>query len=162
MPGKVIDTPTEDFGRRVLTMLPLVGHSSADLAVLDERTGLLITGDLVFNNRAPSTPHADLPVWRQSLDRLKAFGHKSVIPGHGPFDTTPATAIDQTRDWIDWAEMAITRAVQTGIDPAEAGQMPIPDRFSAMKAARYEFQRTVTYLYPDLEVKLLPRVDGAS
>jgi quinoprotein relay system zinc metallohydrolase 1 len=161
MPGKVIDTPSEDFSGRVLNLMPMSGHSSTDLAVYDARTGLLITGDLVFHNRAPSTPHADLSKWRASLDRLKAWDHKAVVPGHGPFDTTPATAIDQTRDWIDWAEAAITRAVLTGIDPAETGEMAIPARFVSMKAARYEFQRTVTHLYPGLEARLLPRVDQA-
>ena len=37
--------------------------------------------------------------------------------------------------------------------------MAIPLRFASMKAARYEFQRTVTHLYPELEARLLPRVD---
>ena len=41
----------------------------------------------------------------------------------------------------------------------EAGQLPIPDRFSAMAAARYELQRSVSHLYPGLEAQLLPRID---
>jgi glyoxylase-like metal-dependent hydrolase (beta-lactamase superfamily II) len=139
----------------------MAGHSTADLAVYDARTGVLVAGDLVFHDRAPSTPHADLAAWRASLDRLKAFDHRMVVPGHGTLDTTPSTAIDQTRDWLDWVEGAITLAVRNGIDPAEAGATPIPARFAGMKAARYEFERTVTHLYPAIEARLLPRVDQA-
>jgi quinoprotein relay system zinc metallohydrolase 1 len=159
-PGAVITMPAENFGGRVLQLLPLAGHSSADLAVFDARSGLLIAGDLVFHDRAPATPHADLSAWRASLDRLRAIDHKGVIPGHGPFDPTPSAAIDQTRDWLDWAEAAITQAVINGIDPAATGAMAIPPRFAAMKVARYEFQRTVSHLYPRIEAQLLPRVDA--
>ncbi|WCT73210.1 quinoprotein relay system zinc metallohydrolase 1 [Sphingomonas naphthae] len=158
-PGRRIGDGMEDFGGRILRSISLAGHSGSDLAILDERTGILIAGDLVFHDRAPSTPHADLAKWRGALDALKALPHKSVVPGHGPFDPTPATAIDQTRDWIDWLEGAMTQAVASGLDMVEAGEMDIPARFSGIAAARYEVRRSASHLYPGLEAKLLPRVD---
>lgn len=158
-PGRTIDSDSETIGARKFRLLALAGHSASDLAVLDEATGTLIAGDLVFHNRAPSTPHADIPAWRTSLDMLRALGHTGVIPGHGPFDTTPATAIDQTRDWIDWVESALRAAVEDGRDMVEAGAMPIPPRFAGMKAARYELERSVSHYYARLEEELLPRVD---
>lgn len=160
MPGKTIDGPSEEFGGRRFRLLPLAGHSPADLAVLDEQTGTLIAGDLVFHDRAPSTPHADLATWRTSLNTLKAVAHKSVVPGHGPIDPTPNAAIDQTRDWLDWLEPALRQAVAEGRDMVAAGEMPIPPRFARVKAARYELQRSVSHLYPALEAELLPRIDG--
>jgi hypothetical protein len=90
---------------------------------------------------------------------LKALPHKGVLPGHGPIDAGGMAAIDQTRDWIDWLEATLTQAVRDGLDMVEAGELPIPDRFAAMAAARYELQRSVSHLYPGLEAKLLPRVD---
>jgi quinoprotein relay system zinc metallohydrolase 1 len=159
LPGRGIAQPSEDFGGRTLRLLPLAGHSAADLALLDEQTGLLVGGDLLFHDRAPSTPTADLARWRQSLDGLKALPHKAVIPGHGPFDPTGQAAIAQTRDWIDWLEQALTQAITSGLDMVEAGEMPIPPRFAGMAAARYEIQRSVSHLYPGLEARLLPRVD---
>lgn len=159
LPKRPITTDSEDFGGRTLRLLPLSGHSNADLALIDTRTGLLIGGDLVFHNRAPTTPTADLAKWRVSLDRLKAEPHKAVLPGHGPLDPGGTAAIDQTRDWLDWLEATLTRAVSDGLDMVEAGQLPIPERFASMAVARYELQRSVVHLYPRLEAKLFPRVD---
>lgn len=159
LPGRAIMTAQEDFGGRSLRLLTLSGHSSADLALLDERSGLLLGGDLVFHDRAPSTPTADLAMWRASLDQLLALPHGGVLPGHGPLDPTGIAAIAQTRDWIEWLERALTRAVRDGLDMVEAGDLPIPARFTRMAAARYEVQRSVAHLYPALEAALLPRID---
>ena len=162
LPGRTIMAAQEDFGGRVLRLLALSGHSSADLALLDERSGLLLAGDLVFHDRAPSTPTADLAAWRASLDQLKALPHGGVLPGHGPLDPTGTAAIAQTRDWIDWLEGALTQAVRDGLDMVEAGDLPIPARFDRMAAARYEVQRSVSHLYPGIEAALLPRIDVKS
>jgi quinoprotein relay system zinc metallohydrolase 1 len=159
LPGRPIGSDIENFGGRRLRLLALSGHSAADLALLDERTGLLIGGDLLFHDRAPSTPTADLAAWRTSLDRLARLDHGAAIPGHGRFDPTGREAIAQTRDWIDWLEATLTDAVQSGLDMVEAGELPIPDRFATMAAARYELQRSVSHLYPSIEARLLPRVD---
>lgn len=159
LPGTILSGDSETIGGRRFGLLALSGHSPADLAVMDERTGTLITGDLVFHDRAPSTPHANLPAWRSALDRLKTLPHHVVIPGHGPYDLTPAAAIDQTRDWLDWLDGALRDAVARGLDMAEAGILPIPPRFASMAAARYELQRSVSHFYPGLEQALLPRID---
>ncbi|MGX7926550.1 quinoprotein relay system zinc metallohydrolase 1 [Tsuneonella sp. HG094] len=156
--GDVADGPVTIGGRR-LRLFALAGHSGADLALLDEATGTLIAGDLVFHDRAPATPHAHLPTWRASLSALKAIPHKALVPGHGPLDRQ-GRAIAQTRDWLDWLEGSLRDAVARGLDMTEAGAMPIPDRFAKMQAARYELQRSVVHFYPVLEAEMLPRVDG--
>lgn len=43
---------------------------------------------------------------------------------------------------------------------AEAGQMPIPERFSILKMARYELTRSVSHFYSAIEAMLLPRIDS--
>ncbi len=159
LPAISIASDHEAFGGRSLRLLALSGHSAADLALLDERTGLLIGGDLLFHHRAPSTPTADLAQWRKSLTALESLPHKGALPGHGPFDPSGTEAVAQTRDWIDWLETTLIDAVRSGLDMVEAGEIAIPERFSAMAAARYELQRSVSHLYPALENRLLPRVD---
>lgn len=160
MPGHDAAAGDDRVGGRTLKLLPLQGHSAADLAIVDVSTGTLIAGDLVFHDRAPSTPHARLADWRAALDTLAALGHRRVVPGHGPLDPTPGTAIAQTRDWLDWLEATLTDAVRRGRTMVEAGNVEIPARFAAMAAARYELQRSVSHLFPALEQQLWPRVDA--
>ncbi|SMC39220.1 quinoprotein relay system zinc metallohydrolase 1 [Novosphingobium sp. B1] len=145
------------FGGRPFRLLALKGHSGGDLAMIDERTATLVTGDLVFHDRAPSTPHASLPDWRASLGVLAGLPHKVLVPGHGPLDRD-GSAIAQTRDWLDWVEQSLHKAVVDGLDMSEAGDLPIPARFAALKAARYELQRSVSHFYPRLEAELLPKL----
>lgn len=159
VPGIAVEAGVVDHGGRRIRLLALAGHSPADLALLDEKTGLLIAGDLVFHHRAPTTPTADLGRWRESLDALAALPHGAVLPGHGPLDPGGTAAIAQTRDWLTWLEQALAGAMDDGLDMVEAGRIAIPDRFAGMAAARYELQRSVSHLYPALEAARLPRID---
>lgn len=147
------------FGGRRLNLLALSGHSAGDLAIVDEASGTLIAGDLVFHNRAPATPHADLAAWHTALDRLAATAHRQCVPGHGPLDRG-GIAIAQTRDWLSWLEDALREAVAGGLDMAEAANLPIPARFAGMAQTRYELTRSVSHFYPRLEAELLPLIGG--
>lgn len=146
-------------GGRTLRLLALSGHSEGDLAILDEASGTLVAGDLVFHDRAPATPHARIADWLASLDRLAATGHRQLVPGHGPLDSGGGAAIPQTRDWLTWLDAALRGAVADGLDMGEAADLPIPARFAGMAAARYELTRSVSHFYPALEAGLLPRID---
>ncbi|MBS7669964.1 quinoprotein relay system zinc metallohydrolase 1 [Croceicoccus gelatinilyticus] len=145
------------IGGRKLQLFALGGHSSGDLAILDEATGTLIGGDLVFHDRAPATPHANIDGWLSALDTLEGVPHKLVIPGHGPIDSGNV-AIPQTRDWLSWLDSMLNEAVLSGMDMTEAGATEIPARFANIKVARYELQRSVSHFYPGLEAELLPMV----
>ncbi|HEY6897761.1 MAG TPA: quinoprotein relay system zinc metallohydrolase 1, partial [Rhodocyclaceae bacterium] len=55
-------------GRHKFRLMSLHGHTGADMALLDSETGVLFAADLVFNGRAPTTPHAQVDAWLKSLD----------------------------------------------------------------------------------------------
>lgn len=158
VPGRKLAPGAFTFGGRALQLHAMAGHSTGDLVVRDEASGTLLAGDLVFHDRAPATPHADLARWRASLDALAAIPHGVLIPGHGPADSD-GSGIAQTRDWLDWLDGVLHDAAARGLDMEEAGAMPIPARFAAMQAARYELQRSVSHFYPGIEAALLPRID---
>ncbi|RVU07164.1 quinoprotein relay system zinc metallohydrolase 1 [Novosphingobium umbonatum] len=162
MQGTTVLTPQGDLAAgpldamgRGLQLYALNGHSAGDLVVLDEQTQALITGDLVFHNRAPATPHARIDQWQDSLSKLEAIPHRLLIPGHGPLDTG-GEALAQTRDWLGWVQDSLQRAVDSGLDMVEAGALPIPDRFAPLRQARYEWQRSVAHFYAGLETQALP------
>jgi len=159
LPGRRLAPGALTIGGRRLTLYAMRGHSACDLVVKDEQSGVLLAGDLVFHDRAPATPHANLAQWRASLDQLSAIPHGLLVPGHGPVDRD-GSAIAQTRDWLTWLDGALHQAAAQGLDMTEAGDMPIPARFAAMAAARYELQRSVSHFYPAIEAALLPRIDG--
>lgn len=162
LPGAtVIPGPIEIAGRQLQAMA-LKGHSDGDLVLVDEASGTILAGDLVFYDRAPATPDANLAAWRESLATLAALPHHQVVPGHGPLDPSGTAAIAQTRDWLDWLEQALNQAVAQGLDMTEAGSLPIPDRFAAVKLARYELQRSVAHFYAGIEAQRLPRIDAGS
>lgn len=172
LPGWIAGTevvlPTHDaahglveFGGRTLELLALAGHSDGDLAILDRASGTLITGDLVFHNRTPATPHAQLGIWLAALCALEKHPFRQLVPGHGPLCRDGA-AISQTREWLVWLDQTLRDAVRQGLDMTEAASLAIPPHFAALAEGRYELTRSVAHFYAKLETALLPRLDQAA
>ncbi len=161
LPGAVIEGGVEDFGNRRLRLFAMSGHTESDLVLFDELSGVLIAGDLVFLDRAPTTPHADIARWRVNLTNLDAMQYARIVPGHGPDEATDR-GIVQTRDWLEAVSAIVTDAFERGLDISEATALDLPPWTEKIALARYEYERTVMHLYPKLEAEKLPRVDGKS
>jgi quinoprotein relay system zinc metallohydrolase 1 len=140
----------ESIGGHELEVLALQGHTPGDLVVFDHTTGVLFAGDLVFNNRAATTPHATLATWLQTLDNLQALPFKTLVPGHGKVASDPAP-LAQTREWLQWLQATLTDAAANGLDMTEVMQTPIPAEFKDVALAQNELRRSVSHLYPALE-----------
>lgn len=154
-PNQSLPADEITIGARRLKLFPLAGHTEADLAILDTETGTLIAGDLAFYERAPTTPDADLAVWRESLDFMEGLNAAAIIPGHGPVDQTGAS-LTQTRSYLEWLDQTLRAGVDSGLDMVEVMDQPLPPEFAALGAQPQEFQRSVAHLFPDLETELLP------
>ena len=70
-PARALTAGVVEVAGRRLRLIALDGHTGADLAIYDETSGVLFAGDLVFNGRAPTTPHADITHWLAALERLE-------------------------------------------------------------------------------------------
>jgi quinoprotein relay system zinc metallohydrolase 1 len=158
LPGTVLSGEPEDFGNRRIRPLAMKGHTSSDLVLFDEASGFLIAGDLVFLDRAPTTPHADLERWRIALANLGSIPFSIMVPGHGPAEKS-VRGIEQTRQWIEAIEGIVREAFEKGLDVTEAIALPLPKWTEKIALARYEYERTVMHLFPKLEAGRWPRVD---
>lgn len=138
------------LGDHRLELIALNGHTDADLAILDHSTGVLFAGDLVFHDRAPTTPHANLAAWQASLTKLAALPFTRLVPGHGPV-AADAGPIRQTQAWLRWLDQRLTRAADDGLDMTEVLAQPLPPEQHRLAVSEAEYQRSVSRLYPAYE-----------
>lgn len=142
------------IGGHDFELIALKGHTGADLVVLDHTTGVLFAGDLVFWQRAATTPHADIAEWLAALDRVQALKWKIMVPGHGaPHDD--ARGIVQTRNYLKWLDAALRKAAAEGLDMPELLQIKLPAEFAEIPLVRQEFERSIAHLYRGFEQDVL-------
>lgn len=163
MKGTEVQAPTQTLaagkveiaGRR-LRLIALDGHTDGDLVILDESSGVLFAGDLVFNGRAPTTPHANVSHWLAALDGLEALTRDAAVllPGHGPasWDAAP---IRQTRAWLNWLVSTMRDSARAGLDMNELLLRPLPAEFANLPVAASEYRRSVGHLFPAAEQEAL-------
>jgi len=155
MPGETLAAGDIRLGQRRIELIALSGHSVADLVLLDHPSGVLFASDMVYYQRAATTPHANPEDWLQSLDRLEGLDFDILVPGHGPLGD--AAAIAQTRDYLQWLTAHLDAAAARGADMAELMYAPLPERFANLGAMPAEYMRSVTHLYPRYEERYLPQ-----
>ncbi|OCR24064.1 beta-lactamase [Pseudomonas syringae] len=160
LPNQAVNTGTLNLGGHPLRLIALKGHTGADLAIFDELTGVLFAGDIVFYQRALTTPNTPgLDVWLADLEQLQALPWKQLVAGHGPVASDDAPFM-QMRDYLGWLDNLLRTAAANGSDMAEVIRSPIPERFAAISLTRYELIRSVSHLYPRYEQAQMTRVDA--
>lgn len=136
-----------------LQWLHLKGHTADDLVLIDAQRGVVFAGGLVFVNRLPTTPHADLDAWLASLDvleqRLQGLSLRALIPSHGPV-RADTLGIAQTRGYLIWLRQRLRESAAQGLDLGEVLALPLPEAYRGW-AAPDEYDRSVTQLYPQFE-----------
>jgi quinoprotein relay system zinc metallohydrolase 2 len=86
-----------DLGQRTLMLhASATAHSDSDLTVLDEATGTLFAGDLVFRQHVPVLD-GSLRGWLRAIDALAGVAAQRVVPGHGPVTAWPIALADERR-----------------------------------------------------------------
>ncbi|GAB3908771.1 MBL fold metallo-hydrolase [Kibdelosporangium lantanae] len=98
-------------------------HTVGDVVAWLPDSGVLFTGDLVFNGVTPLVAMGSLTGAQRSVDWLRTFPVTHVVPGHGPL--IPATIFPEVLDTharyyqlvLDTARDGMTR----GLSPLEAG-----------------------------------------
>jgi len=157
-PGVALDAEFEEIGGRRFSLFPLSGHTSADLVIRDDETGVVFSGDLAFLGRAATTPHANIPVWQESLSFLASLDQDLILPGHGLHDPK-GDSLAQTADYLDWLQTSLSESAGLGLTMNEAMGLPIPKRFKSLDVVETEYQRSVVHLYLQYEDQLMPLIE---
>lgn len=154
LPSKPVDTDRLSLGRHNFRLLAFRGHTGADLVVLDETTGVLFASDIVFYQRALTTPHTPgIDVWLEEIEKLRALDYKVMIPGHGPV-VKDDSALNQMAAYLKWLDQTLQAGAEQGKSMIEVIKTPIPEAFSSVALSRREFARTVAHLYAGYEEKV--------
>jgi quinoprotein relay system zinc metallohydrolase 2 len=91
----VENTLNLDLGGRNLSLRAWpAAHSDSDLTVLDQQTGTLFSGDLVFLDHVPVVD-GSLRGWLKVMDELGAIPAQRLVPGHGPVSQWPGALAGQ-------------------------------------------------------------------
>jgi len=119
-----------DLGDRRLSLRAWpVAHTDCDLTVLDNRSGTLWTGDLLFRDRLPAVD-GSASGWLRVLDELAQLQVKRAVPGHGPVASDLPMALQPERRYlralIDGVrdELARGDSMQQAIAQVAAAEQP--------------------------------------
>lgn len=146
-PTETLTEQTQIWGTHRLSLIPMSGHTGADLLVLDHQTGVLFAGDWIFYQRALTTPHTPgLLAWQQELAAFDTRDVQQIVPGHGPVDKS-GQSLQQMQDYLVWLDQTLTQAAEAGLSMNEVMQLPLNPAFKEIALSREEFVRTVFHLY---------------
>ncbi len=151
VPDQIIEPGIMQLGDHQLEWIELTGHSGSDLVLYDRTTAVLFPFDMVFYQRALTTPHTpSLKQWQAELEQLRGIPFKVMLPGHGP-RVSDHRALDQMQDYLQWLDEILRLSAERGMSMTEVMAQPIPERFNGIRLRRAEFERTVIHLYPGYE-----------
>lgn len=110
----VAEMQTLDLGgRRLVLQAWPTAHSDCDLTVLDEKSGVLFAGDLLFMQHVPVVD-GSLLGFLAVADRLAAIPATRVVPGHGPMVAPWPKALDDQRAYLNRLTADLRAAIRKG------------------------------------------------
>ncbi len=137
-------------GGREMELREYRGHTDSDLVLVDKVSGVVFAGGLVFAQRIPTTPHAQVGAWLASLQAFSALPLKTLVPSHGPV-RGDASAVGQTQRYLQWLDSRFTQAAEQGVEMNELLRAELPAEFRGWAAFGTEYTRNVAHLYPRYE-----------
>lgn len=141
---------TLDLGHRTLILRAWrPSHSNSDLTVLDDATGTLFAGDLMFLKHIPVLD-GSIRGWLASLDDLARIPAKRVVPGHGPAAAWPA-ALAGERAYLERLANDCRDLIKRGVPLATAAQTAGLSEKSRWELFEEYNARNATAAYSELE-----------
>ena len=135
MRGTVMYRPDQEYadshrldlaGRPVQVLY--FGHSSGpgDVALFDERSGVLFGGGLLDARRIPDIQDSDLAAWKTALQTLNLHKATTAVPGHGPAGPA-ARVMGGVQRYLEQLEARVRSLLAAGsslLDVPDAAELP--------------------------------------
>lgn len=140
-----------DLGGRSLQLTAYpIAHTNNDLTVLDSKTGILWTGDLIFVERTPSID-GDIKGWLGVLEQLRQVNASRIVPGHGPVTGDWKTALDNEKRYLATLLNDVRTAIKAGRTMEQT--METANHSEQGKWALFDIvnRRNVNIVFPALE-----------
>jgi quinoprotein relay system zinc metallohydrolase 2 len=150
-PTLTVDGETKiDLGHRTLRLRAWpASHSDSDLTALDETSGTLFAGDLVFLQHVPVLD-GSLRGWLKTIDELRRVPAKRVVPGHGPIADWPA-ALAPEQSYLERLANDCRDLIKRGVPLAAATQAAATSEKSHWELFEEYNARNATAAYSELE-----------
>lgn len=134
----VVSPPTVTFtdrldvwvdGLKVELIFVGPAHTTNDVVAWIPERKVLFAGDVLFNGDMPFALAGSIAGWIEALDRLRALGAETIVPGHGAI-CGPAV-IDDVAAYFELVQQAAREGMAAGIEPLEAARELDLGRFGA-------------------------------
>ncbi len=109
-------------GRKLLLQAWSAAHTDNDLTVLDEKSGVLFTGDLAFLQHTPIVD-GSLLGFLAVIDELRAMPARKVVPGHGPIGVAWPAALDPEQAYFQRLTKDLRTLVKKGATVEDAQRL---------------------------------------
>lgn len=138
-------------GRRLTLRAHETAHTDNDLTVLDQASGVLFAGDLVFMERCPVLD-GSLLGWLDVIDELSGIGAKTVVPGHGPAKAAiPGAFAPEARYLRTLRDSVRAYIAENGLLEHAVRALPLESERSRWVLFDETHPRNVTAAYAELE-----------
>ncbi|MEH6717551.1 MAG: quinoprotein relay system zinc metallohydrolase 2 [Aurantimonas endophytica] len=140
-----------DLGGRTLLLTAWgTAHTDNDLTVLDEATGTLFAGDLVFMEHVPVLD-GSIKGWLAQTPELAAIDAQRVVPGHGSPSAPWPQALEAQTAYLEALAADLRAAIADGVPIAEA-----VEKAAASQAGKWQLfeaynPRNATAAFAELE-----------
>ncbi|HEY7456101.1 MAG TPA: MBL fold metallo-hydrolase, partial [Solirubrobacterales bacterium] len=153
--GVELTLPTETFegeiaiavGEREVRAIEVgPAHTEGDAVVWVEDVSVCFAADILFIGGTPVTWAGPVAAWLAALDRVRALGAETYVPGHGP--VCGQAEVDLLREYLEWVRVEGGGRLGRGLSPAKAARELLLDSgFEALPWAAWgEPERLVVTL----------------
>ena len=105
-------------------------HTTNDVVAWVPERKVLFAGDVIFNGGTPFVMMGSIAGSLEALERLRALGPQTIVPGHGP--VCGPEVLDEVADYLRFVREAARKGFEEGLTPLATAQRTELGRFGEL------------------------------